>query len=231
MADPELEEAVGLMGMNWEDVDELFQKALVTNLEDLYEIGASDNFDYRQLLGSEDCKLYADSILQIRGFVAYLRNTLRVDMDADEEAVEAQEWSTIRPLIRLNGLRRCITRELYDLPIFHALMDAGEVLFMEMRAHARGLPPPIPAASTPITLPAPALSSSPAVGSVNLSPTTPSRNLSTSFEEQTIHSEDTAQTAHQTHAALNDAALADQELRSQAAAAFLKSLNQNSTAP
>ena len=36
MADPELEEAVGLMGMNWEDVDELFQKALVTNLEDLY---------------------------------------------------------------------------------------------------------------------------------------------------------------------------------------------------
>jgi len=170
MADPELEEAVGLMGMNWEDVDELFQKALVTNLEDLYEIGASDNFDYRLLLGSEDCKLYADSILRSRGFVAYLRNTLRVDMDADEEAVQAREWSTIRPLIRLNGLRRCITRELYDLPIFHALMDAGEVLFMEMRAHARGLPPPMPAASAPITPPAPALSSSPAVES---KPSTP----------------------------------------------------------
>ena len=105
MADTELDEAVGLMGMNWQDVDELFQKALVTSLEDLYEIGASDNFDYRQLLGSEDCKMHAKSILRIRGFVAYLCNTLWVDMDADEEAVKARVWSTIRPLIRLNGLR------------------------------------------------------------------------------------------------------------------------------
>ena len=106
MADTELEEVVGLMGMNWEDVDELFQKAMVTNLEDLYEIGVSDNFEHRQLLGSEDCKMYAEAILRIRGFVAYLRNTLRIDMDPDEEAVEAREWSNIRPLIRLNGLRR-----------------------------------------------------------------------------------------------------------------------------
>ena len=67
MADTELEEVVGLMGMNWEDVDELFQKAMVTNLEDLYEIGVSDNFEHRQLLGSEDCKMYAEAILRIRG--------------------------------------------------------------------------------------------------------------------------------------------------------------------
>ena len=113
--------------------------------------------------------MYAKSILRIRGFVAYLRNTLRIDMDADEEAVKARVWSTIHPLIRLNGLRQCITRELYDLPIFHALMDAGEALFMEMRTHARGLPPPMPATPAPVTPPAPAPASSPAVGSGNLS--------------------------------------------------------------
>ena len=140
MADTDLEEAVGLMGMDWEDVDDLFQKALVTNLEDVFEIGVNDNFDYRQLLSPKDGKIYAESILRIRGFIVYLCNTLRIDMGASAEAVAARTWPTIRPRIRPNSLRRCIIRQTKDLPLFIALMDVGEELFREMRARARGLP-------------------------------------------------------------------------------------------
>ena len=220
MADTDLEEAVGLMGMDWEDVDDLFQKALVMNLEDLYEIGASDNFDYRQLLGPEDCKIYAESILRIHGFFVYLRTTLRIDMDLTEEATAAQDWSTLRLRIRSNSLRRCIIKETKDLPLFIALMEVGEETFREMRARARGLPSPI-------------ISTSPARSSnSNQNPplTTPGRNLSISFEERTIHSEASAQVAHQMPTLLNDAAFADQEVRNQAVADLLRIFDQTSSA-
>ena len=193
----------------------------MTNLEDVYEIGANDNFDYRQLWGPEDSKIYAESILRIRGFVVYLRNTLRIDMGASAEAVVARTWSTIRPRIRLNSLRRSIIRETKDVPLFIALMEVGEEPFREMRARARGLPSPIISTS-------PARSGN---GNQNTPLTTPGRNLSISFEEQSIHSEASAQVAHQTPTVLNDAAFADQEVRNQADADLLRIFDQTSSAP